>query len=61
MAIRGEDDTVRAMIERIAKQGRNSLLGDSVVAVLDPGIGMQYFVLTQQFAKKFYGRVVFAN
>ncbi|WP_430733058.1 cysteine peptidase family C39 domain-containing protein [Burkholderia stagnalis] len=45
----------------VVVDGVTTRLGQSVVAVRDPGTGMQYFVPMGEFSKKFSGQVVFTR
>ncbi|TCW85647.1 cell surface protein [Burkholderia sp. SRS-46] len=45
----------------VVVDGVTTRLGQSVVAVRDPGTGMQYFVPSNEFSKKFSGQVVFTH
>ncbi|WP_241019568.1 hemagglutinin repeat-containing protein [Burkholderia sp. Ac-20345] len=45
----------------VVVDGVTTRLGQSVVAVRDPGTGTQYFVPANEFSKKFSGQVVFTH
>lgn len=45
----------------VVVDGVTTRLGNSVVAVRDPGTGTQYFVPVKEFSKKFTGQVVYTH